>query len=99
MDRIRAGLTGLGAVFLVTAAASLMFVPSSVEATKKADHKEHNEPLSQLGVAPSIDPARIEEQTPRPPVITPLTREEGQYGSESPVEAPGKPRQTTPVEV
>lgn len=54
MDRIRAGLTGLGAVFLVTAAASLLFAPDEAE-TVAASQQEPGEPLAQLGVAPGSD--------------------------------------------
>jgi hypothetical protein len=55
MDRIRAGLTGLAAVFLVTAAASLLFAPDEAE-TIAAEQQEPGEPLAQLGVAPGSDP-------------------------------------------
>lgn len=54
MDRIRAGLTGLAAVFLVTAAASLLFVPNEAERLA-ADQQQPGEPLAQLGVAPGSD--------------------------------------------
>lgn len=54
MDRIRAGLTGLAAVFLVTAAASLLFAPDEAE-TVAATGAEPGEPLAQLGVAPSSE--------------------------------------------
>lgn len=54
MDRIRAGLTGLGAVFLVTAAASLLFAPDEAQ-TVAAAQQEPGEPLAQLGVAPGSD--------------------------------------------
>jgi hypothetical protein len=54
MDRIRAGLTGLAAVFLVTAAASLLFAPDEAEKTAAAQ-QEPGEPLAQLGVAPGSD--------------------------------------------
>lgn len=56
MDRIRAGLTGLAAVFLVTAAASLLFAPDEAEKTAAAQ-QEPGEPLAQLGVAPGSDKA------------------------------------------
>lgn len=51
MDRMRAGLTGLGAVFLLTLAASLAFGPSDTQ----PDRQDTNEPLAQLGVAPGTD--------------------------------------------
>lgn len=54
MDRIRAGLTGLAAVFLVTAAASLLFAPNEAERVA-AEQQEPGEPLAQLGVAPGSD--------------------------------------------
>jgi hypothetical protein len=54
MDRIRAGLTGLGAVFLVTAAASLLFAPDEAQTVASA-LQEPGEPLAQLGVAPGSD--------------------------------------------
>ena len=54
MDRIRAGLTGLAAVFLVTAAASLLFAPDEAERVA-AEQQEPGEPLAQLGVAPGSD--------------------------------------------
>ena len=51
MDRVRAGLTGLGLVFLFTLLASVAFAPSRVVEPAKAP----GEPLAQLGVAPSND--------------------------------------------
>ena len=54
MDRVRAGLTGLGAVFLVTAAASLLFAPNEAQ-TEASAQQEPGEPLAQLGVAPGSD--------------------------------------------
>lgn len=54
MDRIRTGLTGLGAVFLVTAAASLLFAPDKAQ-TEAAAQQTPGEPLAQLGVAPGSD--------------------------------------------
>jgi hypothetical protein len=54
MDRIRAGLTGLAAVFLVTAAASLLFAPDEADRIA-AEQQEPGEPLAQLGVAPGSD--------------------------------------------
>lgn len=60
MDRIRAGLTGLGAVFLVTAAASLLFAPDQAQ-TDAAAQQEPGEPLAQLGVAPGSDKTTAEK--------------------------------------
>ncbi|WP_181160173.1 hypothetical protein [Sandaracinobacter neustonicus] len=72
MDRIRAGLTGLAAVFLVTAAAALLFAPdpaqqARVEAAQAADP---GEPLAQLGVAPGSEKAS-QPSPPPPPVAEP----------------------------
>lgn len=44
---MRAGLTGLGLVFVATLAASVLFAPAD-----DAKPKEPSEPLAQLGVAP-----------------------------------------------
>lgn len=51
MHRIRAGLTGLGIVFLFTLVASVVFAPSQQAQPPKVP----GEPLAQLGVAPSSD--------------------------------------------
>lgn len=67
MDRIRAGLTGLGAVFLITAAASLLFAPTPAETARVERPKEPGEPLSQLGVAPNSE----KESAPPAPVPAP----------------------------
>jgi len=66
MDRIRAGLTGLAAVFLVTAAASLLFAPDEAEKTAAAQ-QEPGEPLAQLGVAPG-EKADAEPEPGVPPL-------------------------------
>lgn len=66
MDRIRAGLTGLGVVFLITAVASLLFSPSPAERARVEQVKEPGEPLSQLGVAPNSE--KESEQVPAPAV-------------------------------
>jgi hypothetical protein len=55
MDRMRAGLTGLGIVFLSTLAASLVFGPSSDSPAAKEHVKAPEEPLAQLGVAPGME--------------------------------------------
>lgn len=47
MQRLRAGLTGLGLVFLVVMIASLLFTPAKAPADPVP-----SEPLAQLGVAP-----------------------------------------------
>ncbi|WP_448582102.1 hypothetical protein [Thermaurantiacus sp.] len=49
MHRIRAGVTGLGLVFLVTLIGSIALAPRSQEAVRD----EPGEPLAALGVAPS----------------------------------------------
>ncbi len=55
MDRMRAGLTGLGLVFLSTLAASLVFGPSGDDPAAVEHVKAPGEPLAQLGVAPGIE--------------------------------------------
>jgi hypothetical protein len=67
MDRMRAGLTGLGVVFLFTLAASLAFGPSDDEPAVEASTKAPGEPLSQLGVAPSNENADRDETVEAPP--------------------------------
>lgn len=49
MHRIRAGVTGLGLVFLVTLLGSIALAPSG----RNAAPEGQGEPLAQLGVAPS----------------------------------------------
>ncbi len=69
MDRIRAGLTGLAVVFLVTAAASLLFGPDEAD-PPPVEQQQPGEPLAQLGVAPGsdkADEARREDAVPAPP--------------------------------
>ena len=51
MHRVRAGLTGLGIVFLFTLVASVVFAPSQQSQPSKVP----GEPLAKLGVAPSSD--------------------------------------------
>ena len=86
MDRIRAGLTGLGVVFLITAAASLLFAPSPADKAAVAQVKEPGEPLSQLGVAPNSE--KESEQAPAPPAAVPVQPEQPP-ASESPVNGTG----------
>jgi hypothetical protein len=86
MDRIRTGLTGLAAVFLVTAAASLLFGPdNSGQPAGIEQEKAPGEPLAQLGVAPSTEkpdekaapaapspaPAPVDGQPPASPASAP----------------------------
>jgi len=61
---MRAGLTGLGIVFLLTLAASLVYgSPGGDPVTE-----EHvGEPLSQLGVAPGIEKGRGSDPAPVDP--------------------------------
>jgi hypothetical protein len=72
MQRLRAGLTGLGLVFLVVMIASLLFTP--VKAPLDA---APSEPLAQLGVAPG--PAPIAAPPPAKPTSAP-----GQPGAGGP---------------
>lgn len=59
MDRMRAGLTGLGLVFVATLAASVLFAPEvSTMDTKPS------EPLAQLGVAPGPEKQSQATRTP-----------------------------------
>ncbi len=55
MDRLRVGLTGLGAVFLLTLGASLAFGFVHDGQPQVESHKEPGEPLAQLGVAPGAE--------------------------------------------
>lgn len=80
MDRVRAGLTGLGVVFLVTASAALLFGPEPGEVAAVEQGKEPGEPLAQLGVAPSNEnpePALPPAEPAAPPAAsaTPSARE------------------------
>lgn len=52
---MRAGLTGLGIVFLSTLAASLVFGPSADDPATQEHVKAPGEPLAQLGVAPGLE--------------------------------------------
>ena len=55
MDRVRVGLTGLGAVFLLTLGTSLLFGGSEGDRAVAESRKEPGEPLAQLGVAPGSE--------------------------------------------
>jgi hypothetical protein len=93
MDRIRAGLTGLGAVFLVTAAASLLFAPDDADRAL-AEQQAPGEPLAQLGVAPGSDKGP-ETPPPEPAVPTPEAQPSaGPFGDVS----SGEPLMPTPTE-
>ena len=66
MDRVRAGLAGLGLVFLFTLLASVAFAPSRAIEPAKAP----GEPLAQLGVAPSNDKESNAPSSEALPVVT-----------------------------
>lgn len=84
MDRMRAGLTGLGAVFLLTLAASLAFGP----ADQAADSRDSGEPLAQLGVAPGNDKANGTSSAPVNGLVAPAPAP-AEPGAEPPLpEAP-----------
>ncbi|PZU50290.1 MAG: hypothetical protein DI568_03985 [Sphingomonas sp.] len=70
MDRIRAGLTGLAVVFLVTAAAALLFAPDPAQQARvaAAQAADPGEPLAQLGVAPGSEKASQPLPPPPPPL-------------------------------
>ncbi len=53
MERVRVGLTGLAAVFLITMGAALAFRPP--EGKPAISETKSGEPLAQLGVAPGAD--------------------------------------------
>jgi hypothetical protein len=60
MQRLRTGLAGLGMVFLMTFAASLL-----ADAAKAPDALSSGaEPLAMLGVAPSSEPLSSRRQAP-----------------------------------
>ena len=55
MDRVRVGLSGLGAVFLLTLGVSLVFGRPDASPKVIESEKEPGEPLAQLGVAPGSE--------------------------------------------
>ena len=81
MDRVRIGLTGLGAVFLLTLGASLTFGAADRDAAVAPAQKEPGELLAQLGVAPSSEkpPAarqrREEAELPTDPAANPAAND------------------------
>ncbi len=83
---MRAGLTGLGVVFLFTAAASLLFAPMPGDIPPASQLKEPGEPLSQLGVAPSSENEQPRPANPPPPVVQ--HRMSDGRAAESPSESP-----------
>ncbi len=99
MDRMRAGLTGLGAVFLLTLAASLAFGPSD----ESMENRDSSEPLAQLGVAPGSDKANGTSSAPvnglvvpapapaDPEALPPAPDPDGQPGTGSAADIAGSP--------
>lgn len=55
MDRLRVGLTGLGAVFLLTLGVSVTVGALHRDRPVEQSHKEPGETLAQLGVAPGSE--------------------------------------------
>lgn len=91
MDRLRVGLTGLGAVFLLTLGVSLTFGHSQGNAQLSDSRKEPGEPLAQLGVAPGAEKSMIDTTPygqPAPLTEQDLLREEEELRS---------PRQDSPI--
>lgn len=78
---MRAGLTGLGIVFLLTLAASMAFGPPRGADVNLQEAKEPGEPLAQLGVAPSNDKSEPVKQ----PGARTLPAPEPAPATESPV--------------
>ncbi|MFQ3666121.1 MAG: hypothetical protein SNJ79_08865, partial [Sphingomonadaceae bacterium] len=64
MHRVHAGLAGLGLVFIVTLLGSLALQPSE----DGFGREDRNDPLAQLGVAPSpgVDRKEPERRAPQP---------------------------------
>lgn len=83
MDRVRVGLTGLGAVFLLTLGVSLVFGATDRDATAVTTQKEPGETLAQLGVAPGLEksPDMAKQQADPPPAP------DDEAASESPIGA------------
>ena len=75
MDRVRIGLTGLGAVFLLTLGTSLVFGNPAGNKPAAESRKEPGEPLAQLGVAPGSD--KLEQALPNGDMAKPDDRAEG----------------------
>ena len=87
MDRIRAGLTGLAAVFLITAVASLLFAPDPAQQARVEAEQasEPGEPLAQLGVAPGSEKTVQAPPAPPPeeqqPSVAPSSDSDGLFGA------------------
>lgn len=62
-ERVRWGLTGLAAIFLLVLIAAAGLRPARTPETAQGQ----NEPLAELGVAPGAGPTAL-TQAPRPPV-------------------------------
>ena len=97
MDRVRVGLSGLGAVFLLTLGVSLAFGRPDASPQVAESVKEPGEPLAQLGVAPGsekqpqvvVPPATPEDypvpsgaSTSQPPAESPVRTPPGQPAAE-----------------
>ncbi len=78
MHRIRAGVTGLGLVFLITLIGSIALAPSGRDSARD----EPGEPLAELGVAPSPGDRASAPDVRLPPDLPPVA------GSERDAERP-----------
>lgn len=95
MDRVRVGLSGLGAVFLLTLGVSLMFGRPDASPQVAESIKEPGEPLAQLGVAPSSEPKLVVPPAAPEGYVPPASTADGAEAAppyESPVNSP--PAQT-----
>lgn len=94
MDRVRIGLSGLGAVFLLTLGVSLTFGGPETSTKVAESEKGQGEPLAQLGVAPGSEKQAELVVPPQAPegYRLPETSQDQAEPSESPVRtAPGQP--------
>lgn len=95
MDRVRVGLSGLGAVFLLTLGVSLVFGRPDASPQVTENIKEPGEPLAQLGVAPSSEPKLVVPPTAPEGYVPPASTADGSEAAspyENPVQSP--PTQT-----
>ena len=91
MDRVRVGLSGLGAVFLLTLGVSLVFGRPDASPQIAESTKEPGEPLAQLGVAPSSEPKTVVPPAAPEGYVPPAASPEGSAGEtlyENPVQTP-----------
>ena len=96
MDRVRVGLSGLGAVFLLTLGVSLVFGRPDASPQVAESTKEPEEPLAQLGVAPSNEPKIVVPPAAPEGYVPPVSSSQGAAGQgaagetlyESPVQTP-----------